>query len=164
MRSHGWLLGLLAVGAALRLMTVLAYRPALFFGDSWGYIYTAFSGHTLGAGSPAMSNYRPSGYPFLLWVLSSPGRNLVQLVVVQHLAGLVTGALIYVALSRARIARWLAAVAAALVLLDGYAVALEQYVMADTFFALTVLVGCLVLVWPALAGETADRRSGWRAR
>jgi hypothetical protein len=50
-----------------------------------------------------------------------------------------------------------AAAAAALVLLDGYAIALEQYVMADTFFAFTVLVACLLLAWPALA-VNADGR------
>ncbi len=149
-RHHWLLVVLVAAGVGLRAATMVAYRPALFFGDSFGYITAAFSGHALGSGSPAMSNYRPSGYPVLLWLLTQPGRDLVQVVFVQHLAGLLVGVLIYAVLVRSGVARWLAAVAAALVLVDGYAIALEQYVMADTFFALTVLAACLLLAWPTL--------------
>lgn len=162
-RRHRLLVALLLVATCLRIAAMLAYQPALFFGDSWGYITTAFSGHTLGNGSPAISNYRPSGYPVLIWLLSAPGRNLAQVITVQHLAGLLTGIVIYAALIRSGIVEWLAAVAAALVLLDGYAIALEQYVMADTFFALTVLVACLLLAWPSLRDDlpAGARRVGW---
>lgn len=154
---------LVAAGVGLRAATMVAYRPALFFGDSFGYITAAFSGHALGSGSPAMSNYRPSGYPVLLWLLTQPGRDLVQVVFVQHLAGLLVGVLIYAVLVRSGVARWLAAVAAALVLVDGYAIALEQYVMADTFFALTVLAACLLLAWPTLGATRLGpgRSIGW---
>ena len=41
--------------------------------------------------------------------------------------------------------------------LDGYAITLEQYVMADTFFALTALLACLTLAWPALAQTGSPR-------
>lgn len=158
-RRHWFLWVPLAIGAGLRFVAMIAYQPALFFGDSWGYVTAAFSGHTLGNSSPAMSNYRPIGYSVLVWLLSGPGRDLVQVVTVQHLAGLLTGVLIYAALVRSGTARWLAGAAAALVLLDGYAIALEQYVMADTFFALTVLAACLLLAWPALrCGSSAAAR------
>jgi hypothetical protein len=162
-RQHWLLVALLLVGTCLRIAAMFAYRPALFFGDSWGYISTAFSGHTLGNGSPAISNYRPSGYPVLIWLLSGPSRNLAQVITVQHVAGLLTGILIYAALIRSGIVKWLAGLASALVLLDGYAITLEQYVMADTFFALTVLVACLMLAWPALRAHRAAgaRKIGW---
>ncbi len=161
-RQNWLLVALLLIGMCLRIAAMDAYRPALFFGDSWGYISTAFSGHTLGNGSPAISNYRPSGYPVLIWLLSAPGRDLTQVITVQHLAGLLTGILIYAALVRSGTVKWLAALASALVLLDGYAVTLEQYVMADTFFALTVLVACLLLAWPALRTDRSSApKVGW---
>jgi hypothetical protein len=143
---------------------MVAYRPALFFGDSWGYVTTAFSGHTLGSGSPMLSNYRPSGYPLLIWLISGPGRDLVRVVTVQHAAGLLEGLLIYVGLIRSGVLRWVAAVASAMVLLDGYAIALEQYVMADTFFALTVLLACLLLAWPSVSARSAAGEAlvSWR--
>ncbi len=157
-RTHWLALSLLIIGASLRVAAMVAYPPALFFGDSWGYVVSAFSGHTLGFASVALSNDRPSGYPVLLWLLSEPGRDLTRLIAVQHLAGLAIGALVYVALLRAGIPRLGAACAAALVLLDGYAITLEQYVMSDTFFALTVLVACLLLAWPALRSPPAAAR------
>ncbi|MGO9750807.1 MAG: phospholipid carrier-dependent glycosyltransferase [Solirubrobacteraceae bacterium] len=149
------LLALLLVGGCVRVLAMVSYPPALFFGDSWGYVVTAFSGHTLGIVPVALSNDRPSGYPVLLWLLSSPGRDLVSLIAVQHFAGLLTGSLVYIALTRAGAARVAGACAAALVLLDGYAITLEQYVMADAFFALTVLLAGLALAWPALSSRSA---------
>jgi len=66
---------------------------------------------------------------------------------VQHLAGLVTGVLTYVLLTRLDIRRSLALAAAALVLLDSYAIALEQHVLTETFFGLTMLgVACAAIL------------------
>jgi hypothetical protein len=98
------------------------------------------------------------GYSLLIRLLTTPGRDLTQLVALQHLAGLAIGTLVYWTLIRARLPRVAAAATAALVLLDGYAITLEQYVMADTFFALTLLVGILVLAWPRLAHGTDNGR------
>ena len=58
-----------AIGLTMRVLAMIAYPPALFFGDSWGYIDTAFSGHPV-----ALSNIRPSGYPALMWLLTLPSR------------------------------------------------------------------------------------------
>jgi hypothetical protein len=132
---------------------MIAYPPALFFGDSWGYLATAFAGHFV-----SLPYLRPVGYSLLIWILTIPGRDLVQLIALQHLAGLATGCLIYVSLLRAQVPRTLAAIAAALVLLDGYTITLEQYVMADTFYTLTLLIAVLLLVWPRL-DPGADGRS-----
>jgi hypothetical protein len=136
------------VGATVRILTMIAYPPALFFGDSWGYIVGAFGGHPI-----AISNIRASGYSALIRLFTLPDRDLVRLVAVQHLAGLVIGMLVYAALIRARLPRVAAAAAAALVLLDGYAITLEQYVMSETLFSLTLLAAALVLAWPALRGD-----------
>jgi hypothetical protein len=121
---------------------MLAYRPALFFSDSWAYLSTAFAHHLV-----SLPYLRPVGYSILLRLLTVPGRDLTQLVVLQHLAGLAIGTLVYAVLIRARLPRAAATAIAALVLLDGYAATLEQYVMPDTFFTLTLLTA-LVLAWP----------------
>ena len=145
LRPHWLLVALVAVGAGLRLLTMVAYPPALFFSDSWAYLSTAFAHHLV-----SLPYLRPAGYSILIRVLTIPGRDVTQLVALQHIAGLTIGTLVYAALVRARIPRGLAAAASALVLLDAYAITLEQYVMPDTFFALTLLTAALLLAWPRL--------------
>jgi hypothetical protein len=126
---------------------MVAYPPALLFPDSWGYIATAYSGSFVG-----LPSVHPIGYPLLIRLLTEPDRSLLELVAFQHLAGIGVGGAVYAALTRARVPRWGATAAAALVLLDGYAITLEQYVMSDTFFDVTVLAAGLVLAWPRLSG------------
>jgi hypothetical protein len=133
---------LVAIGIVLRILMMLAYRPALFFSDSWGYLFTAFTGHPV-----SFSYLRPNGYAVLIRLLTAPGRDLDELIALQHLSGVAIGVLVYVVLIRARAARPLALIAAALVLLDGYRITLEQYAMPDTLFTLTLFVAALVLVW-----------------
>jgi len=53
---------------------MLAYRPALFFSDSWAYLSTAFAHHLV-----SLPYLRPVGYSILLRLLTVPGRNLIQL-------------------------------------------------------------------------------------
>jgi hypothetical protein len=166
--AHPAFVAVLLVGATVRVLTMIAYPPALFFGDSWDYIVAAFSGHPV-----AISSNRPSVYGWLIRLFTLPSRDFVQLVGFQHLAGLLTGTLVYVLLLRARIPRTAAAAAAALVILDGYAITLEQYVMAESFFTLTLVVMAALLVWRPrpgprttalvgllLAAATLQRQSG----
>jgi hypothetical protein len=96
LRDHWVFVVLLVLGAVIRLMMMIAYPPALFFNDSWGYLFAAFTGHPV-----ALSYLHPDGYPILIHLLTLPGRGLVRLIAVQHLGGLVTGFLIYAALLRA---------------------------------------------------------------
>ncbi len=129
---------------------MIAYSPALLFPDSWGYIATGLTGSFVG-----LPTVHPVGYPLLIRLLTLPDRSLAELVAFQHLAALGAGIAIYVALLRSRLPRWAAAAAAALVLLDGYSITLEQYVMSDTFFTVGLLAALLVLVWPRLRSELA---------
>ncbi|MGH2842616.1 MAG: phospholipid carrier-dependent glycosyltransferase, partial [Solirubrobacteraceae bacterium] len=148
-----WLFALLlGIGALVRLLAMIAYPPGLFFGDSWGYISTAYAG-----GSITLPSLRPVGYSVLIRVLAVPGRSILTLATIQHLAGLAIGTLVYLALVRARVPRPVAAAASALVVLDGYAITLEQYVMSDTFFTATLLACVLVLAWPRLASRAPGR-------
>jgi hypothetical protein len=136
---------LVLVGAAIRALTMVAYAPALLFPDSWGYIATGLTGSFVG-----LPTVHPVGYPVLIRLLTLPGRSIAELVAFQHLAALGIGVAVYATLIRSRLPRWAAAAAAALVLLDGYTVTLEQYVMSDTFFTVGMLAGLLVIAWPQL--------------
>lgn len=148
----------MALGLTIRVLTMVAYPPALFFNDSWGYLFTAFTGHPV-----SLSYLRPNGYPVLLRLLTLPGRNLEQLIALQHLSGILGATLVYAALLRARAPRLLALAAAAVILLDGYRVTLEQYVMPDTFFTFTLLCAALLVAWPRLdSSRTATRARAWQ--
>jgi hypothetical protein len=79
---------------------------------------------------------------------------LTTVTITQHLAGLVVGALVYLSLLKLDVPRRVATIAAGVVLLDSYAVTLdEQAVMAETFFRL-FLVGSAFLA-------VAARRRPW---
>ena len=71
LRAHWPLLVVLAVAAAVRVAVAIAYRPAIFFGDSWAYLDLAFGGSPVG-----FAPDRPSGYPLLIDLLSVFGRSL----------------------------------------------------------------------------------------
>ena len=90
LRRHWPFALVLAAGAALRIASEVAYRPALFYSDSWGYLAMAH-----GSGIVSFAPLRPSGYPLVLKVLSVAGDGLAATTLVQHLAGLATGLLAY---------------------------------------------------------------------
>ena len=146
--THWPIAVLVLAGATIRALTMAAYPPALLFPDSWGYIAAGLSG-----GFVALPSQHPAGYPLLVKLLTLPGRSLAELIAFQHLAAIAVGVAIYAALYRARLPRWAAAAAAALVLLDGFTVTLEQYVMSDTFFTALLLAAALIVAWPQLAGD-----------
>jgi len=118
----------------LRLGVALAYRPALLSVDSWGYLDVALRADPVG-----FAPERPSGYPLLLSALLLPGRSLALVTTVQHLAGLASGVLAYILLLRLGVRKAIAVAAAAVLLLDVYAVTLEQHLLSETFFGLALL-------------------------
>lgn len=127
------------VGLVLRVLTTMAYRPAMqFVQDSFDYLHDAEQ--------LVPSVIRPLGYPIFLRVLSLTGR-LGVVPVVQHLLGLAVGVMIYVLLGRLGARPWLAALGAAPILLDGYQVYLEQFVLAETLFVFLVVGALLALLW-----------------
>ena len=125
----------------MRVAAWLAYRPALFYTDSWGYLKMARAGHGLVGIAPT----RPSGYPLALRVLTLDGHSLGALTAAQHLAGLAVGVLLYGLLVRWGVARWMAALATGLVVLDAYGVALEARVLSEALFTLALLA-CVYLL------------------
>jgi hypothetical protein len=139
LRRHALFAGLLAAGIALRVVTLLAYRPALFSPDSPGYIDSA--------GRWILPSIHPLGYPLALRTAFTIWDEYTVVPLLQHLIGLGIAALLYATLLRLGVRRWLAALATAPVLLDAYQLNIEQYVLSDTFFELCLVAGCAALLW-----------------
>lgn len=133
LRTHWLVAALFVVGVALRVMTTFAYQPALLYIDSFRYLGPI--GLSL---SPA--GIDPPGYDlFVLRPLFLFG-GLQLVVVVQHLAGLGMAVLTYVLANRFGARRWLAALATAPVLLDGYQLQIEQLIMSDVWLEVVLVL------------------------
>jgi hypothetical protein len=126
------------IGFALRVITQIAYRPALLFIDSYRYL------ELLHSFDPTRS--QTLGYDFVLWPLLQVG-NLFVVALVQHLLGLAIGVAIYVLCMRYGVSRWLAAAAAAPILLDAYQLQIEQNIMSETIFEALLVGAMLTLLW-----------------
>ncbi len=140
-RRHRTLLVLLAMGATLRVLTVLAYQPALLYIDSFTYLDNVEELRPDGL--------RPIGYELILNALLRFG-DLRFVTVVQHLLGLGIAVAIYGLLLRHGARRWLAALATAPVLLDAYQVQIEHNIMSDVWFQAFLVAIIWVLTWRGL--------------
>jgi hypothetical protein len=134
LRVHWLIAALLMAGLVLRVLALIAYQPALIYVDTLKYLYGASPGSD------------PLGYLVVLRPILLVG-NLTVVAAVQHLAGLALGAALYVILLRRGANRWLAALAAAPVLLDAYQVQIEQMIMPDLWFEVLLVAGLGVLLW-----------------
>jgi hypothetical protein len=134
LRRH-WLVSvLLAAGLALRVITLAAYQPALVYIDTLKYLYGVYPGAD------------PLGYRVLLKAVLVVG-DLGVVAALQHLLGLAEAVALYAVLLRRGVWRWLAALAAAPVLLDAYQLQMEQMIMPDVWFEAMVVAGLAVLLW-----------------
>src|SRR6266851_2106015 len=129
LRRH-WLL---AAGLTLRVLAQIAYRPALLYIDSVKYLYIA-------------NGADPVGYRVLLKPLLAVG-NLDVVAAVQHLLGLGMAVALYLLMRRRGVPRWLAALATAPILLDGYQLQNEQTIMPDTLFEALIVTGLVIMLW-----------------
>jgi Dolichyl-phosphate-mannose-protein mannosyltransferase len=137
--TRHWLAALLlTAGLVMRIITQLAYQPALLYIDSMKYLYNAWTGTD------------PLGYKVGLKVLLAFG-DLTTVTTVQHLCGLVMAVLIYVLLLRRGANRYLAALAMAPVLLDGYQLQAEQVIMPDVVFETVLVIAFTVFLWKETA-------------
>ncbi|GAA1564784.1 glycosyltransferase family 2 protein [Kribbella sancticallisti] len=138
----------LVAGLALRVLAAIAYRPSIIYTDSVQYL------KNMEELKPDQLN--PIGYDFVLRPLVDLG-GLTGVVIVQHLAGLGIGIAIYALARRLGVYRWLAALAAAPILLDAYQVQIEQNIMAETTFdVLLVAILWILLGW----GKPGWKRAG----
>ena len=137
------------IGLVLRLITMLGFPPAIWFGgDSVSYVNSGL--HMW----PGVS--RESGYGVMLEILH-PLHSFFVVTAVQHALGLIGSILIYALLRhRYRLPAWGATLAAVPILLDVYMIQLEQEILADSTFTFLCLAAVvLVLWWPD------DRRPWW---
>ena len=138
---------LLSGGLALRVLTQLAYHPAILYIDSLKYLYNAWTGAN------------PVGYKVPLKIILSVG-DLGTVTAVQHLLGLLMAVLLYVLLQRRGVSRWLAAVAMAPVLLDAYQLEAEATTMPDVMFEAFIVAALAVLLWQPSASWLAAAATG----
>jgi hypothetical protein len=134
LRRHWLISALLLAGLMLRVLAVIAYQPALLYIDSLKYIFGAWPGND------------PLGYNVILKVLLLGG-TLTTVAVLQHLLGLAMAVTLYLLLVRRGVPRWLAALAAAPVLLDAYELQIEQTIMPDVWFEACIVAGLALLLW-----------------
>jgi hypothetical protein len=120
-------------GLTLRVLTQVAYSPALVYIDSDRYLR-------------GLSAQDPLGYLALLWPLQRAG-GLAAVAAVQHILGLAMAWALYAVLNRRGVGRWAAALAAAPVLLDGYQLQAEQTIMPDVMFEALIVAALAALLW-----------------
>jgi hypothetical protein len=132
-RRH-WLFTIVfCAGLSLRILTQVAYSPALVYIDSYRYLH-------------GDSSLDPLGYLVLLWPLQHAG-GLAAVAAAQHVLGLGMALSLYSVLLRRGMWRWAAALASAPVLLDGYQLQAEQTIMPDVLFEALVVAGLTLLLW-----------------
>ncbi|MEV8634885.1 hypothetical protein AB0395_24840 [Streptosporangium sp. NPDC051023] len=130
----------LAGAGALRVVTMLGYRPAqLYWYDSFSYLDTAVH-------MRPSEQFHPTGYPFLLWALR-PFHSVEVIAGVQHAMGLGIGLMIYVSLRRRSLPGWGAALATLPVLFDPAFLRLEHAVLSDMQLIFLVVAALTVLLW-----------------
>jgi hypothetical protein len=140
-RRHWLAAALLAAGLVLRVLALLAYRPALFYIDTHRYLYDAQGNDPVGYKGPLRAILAVS--------------NFDTVAAIQHLLGLAMAVVIYLLLLRRGAPRWLAALAIAPLLLDAYQLQTEQTIMPGTWFEALVVAGLAILLWRP--------RTSWRA-
>jgi len=151
------LAALLVAGALLRLLFIFAWRPA-FMGwpDAASYIDVS-QGELFG------NTLRPAGYPLYLRALHALVPSLQFVIIVQHVLGLATAALFYLAVARAGAPRLLGLVPAGIVALGGDIMFVEHAPISEALFVFLVASGLYAAVrsqegehlrWPAICGLT----------
>jgi hypothetical protein len=151
LRPHRALLVVLGVGAALRVLALVAIYPGIWFTDSRIYVKVAATG--------TLAPFRPSGYSLFVapfWHLGSAA----LLIVVQHLIGLAIVVVLYALLLRRGAPRLVAVLAVVPVALDPYLVDIEHMVMAETVFHAAVVGALALLLWWERPGIGVAAASG----
>jgi hypothetical protein len=152
--EHWLFAGVLSVAAALRVVTMLGYRPPMVYsGDSINYLDLAIKLRPSGGYQPG--GFQPSGYPALLWLLR-PLHSVVFVAGLQHVFGLGIGVMIYLLLRRKGLPAWVAVLAAAPGLFDARFLRLEHGILSDMLFLFLVVAAITVLLWsPTLSTGSA---------
>lgn len=130
---------------------MVAYPPALWYdGDSGQYVL--FSQKW-----PSMEFRWP--YTWFLKALEWTG-TFVSVVALQHLAIVLLAVASYAFLRRLGVGPWLGALAITPLMLDANQVTIEQYLLTETLFTITVATAALLVVWRAEPGAWATTAAG----
>jgi hypothetical protein len=156
--AHRPFVVVLGVAAALRVVVMLGYPPAMFFNDSYNYMTDAVTR------SPDI--VRSSGYPLFLYLLL-PFHNLNVVTGLQALMGLAMGAGIYAVLRHRGLPWWGATIPALPVLFDVFELQLEHMIAADVLFFTLVTAVLVLLAWwdrpPLLVAVIVGLATGYAA-
>jgi hypothetical protein len=124
--------------AAIRLVVMLGYPPAMFFNDSYNYLTDAYT--------KTPDIVRSDGYPLFLYLLL-PFHSLNVVTGLQALMGLAMGVGIYAVLRRRGLPWWGATIPALPVLFDVFELQLEHMIAADVLFYTLVTLVLVLLCW-----------------
>jgi len=148
------ILGAAAVG--VRAWLVIGYGEAFIgFPDSSVYANSAMHYSTV------FGNRQPAGYPLFLRIMRSLSDHLSAPILVQHLAGLATGLLLYKAVRRTGAPPYLGLFPAAIAFFGGTGLLVEHALLSDSLFAFFQALGLYAAVralseprlrWPLLSG------------
>lgn len=130
---------LLSIAIVLRTIVMVGYRPILLL-QSDGYVYLQK------AIDMEPAQLRPIFYSFFLRPFIEV-HNLTLLAGAQHLLGIGMAIILYVALSRRGIGLGWAAISTMPLLLDGYQLNIEHYVLSETLFQALIVGAVVLLSW-----------------
>jgi len=138
--GHWPFLLVLMLGMALRIVAIVGYSPILMLQrDTYSYLTLSLK--------MDVSGWRPALYPILIKPFAELG-NLHLLVFVQHLAGLAVAVMFYLLMRRFGLSAIVAAFGVIPVLLDGYVINIEHYLLTEAFFNLFVAGALMLIVYP----------------
>jgi hypothetical protein len=146
------LVAMVVIGLVLRLVTMLLYFPTVL---QW--VDAARFSRVGGWHGLFSDYYMPAGYAAFLKLTHAIDANVAVTIAIQHLLGLVSGVLIYMAIRRVGGPRWLGLFPAAVSLLVGDHIFLEHLLMNDAFFEFAVVAG-LFLAIRALVPQPNPKR------
>lgn len=147
-RRH-WIFAVLLVPAVvLRVLLMIAYRPAIFYIDS-------VASYLLPLPSLDPTGQDPIGYDLYLLDPVLKVGNLATVVALQHLMGLGIAVAGYALLVHKGARRWLAALATVPVLLDAYQLQIETTIMTEPLFEAMIVAALVTLAWRARPGVPA---------
>ena len=152
-RENRALVVLIVAASVVRVLIMVAYRPALWYhGDSGSYILLAE--HAL----------RPQatfaiGYSAFLQAFRPTG-TLVSVVAVQHLLGLLIAVAVYALLRHRGVRRWLACLAVVPILFDSLQLVLEHAILVETLATSLMVAAFVLLLWPRSPSTLASFLAG----
>ena len=137
-RNHRLFVIAACVSVIPRVIAALGFKPALFIQDSFSYMKQSVQ-------LLPLAELRPAGYPLMLHALQ-PFHSLLLVTTVQHVMGLLLGAIIYTVLRTRGLPAWGAVLAAAPTLFDSRQIWLESSILPDTLFTLVLMIAVAILV------------------